>query len=124
MVYLYGLVLCAICPVAAPIIIPIFILLAVLQLVCGTIQPTAMASARRRLRERLTVEVMERRRIEARINERSTFLRAMYAYARPPGAAIIEPMRLTDQQRASIVGRVIAYAIDVVLAVVICGLMR
>jgi hypothetical protein len=91
-----------------------------------------MASARRRLRERLAAELLERRRIEARINERSAFLRAMYAYGRQPGPAIIEPMRLTTDQRTSIIGRVVAYAIVavlavvifVVLAVVIYGLMR
>jgi hypothetical protein len=97
----------------------------VLQLVCGVIQAAATASARRRLRERLAAELLERRRIEARINERSAFLRAMYAYARPPGAAIIDPaMRLTDQQRASILGRLVAYALVAALAVVICGLAR
>jgi hypothetical protein len=78
-----------------------------------------MASARRRSRERLAAELMERQRIEARTNQRSAFLRAMYAYARPPGRAIIEPMRLTHRQRASVLERVIAYAIDVVLAVVV-----
>jgi hypothetical protein len=56
----------------------------VLQLICGIIQAAAMASARRRLRERLAAELLERQRIEARINERSAFLRAMYAYPRPP----------------------------------------
>jgi hypothetical protein len=94
----------------------------VLQLVCGTIQAAVMASARRRLRERLAAELVERQRIEARINERSAFLRAMYAYARPPGTAIIDPaMRLTDQ-RASILGRVIAYVIVAAMAALICGM--
>jgi hypothetical protein len=83
--YIIGALACIACPPAAVLIIPTFILLAILQLVCGIIQAAAMASARRRLRERLAAELRERRRIEARINERSAFLRAMYAYARPSG---------------------------------------
>jgi hypothetical protein len=56
-----------------------------------------MASARRRLRQRLAAELMERQRIEARINERSAYLRMMYNYPRPSTAAIIDPaMRLAD----------------------------
>ena len=83
-----------------------------------------MASARRRLRQRLAAELMERQRIEARINERGAFLRAMYAYARPPAGPIIEPaMRLTDQ-RASILGRVIAFILVAALAAIIFGMTR
>jgi hypothetical protein len=55
-------------------------------------EKTPVASALRRLRERLVAEPRQRRRIEARANERSAFLRATYNYARPPAAAIMEPM--------------------------------
>jgi hypothetical protein len=124
MPYLIGLILCITCPLAAPLIIPTFVLLAVLQLICGTIDSAARAAARRRLRERLAAELRERHTIEARINERSAFLRMMYAYARPPGGAIIEPaMRLTDQ-RASILGRIIAFVLVAALAAIIFGLAR
>jgi hypothetical protein len=75
------------------------------------------------LRERLAAELMERRRIEAATNRRSAFLRMMYSYPRPSAATIIDPaMRLTDQQRASVLGRVLAYVIVAALAVVIFGL--
>ena len=112
------------CPPAAVLIVPTLLMLAVLQVICGTIQAAAAASARRRLRERLAAELRERQRIEARINERGAFLRAMYAYARPPAGPIIEPaMRLTDQ-RASILGRLIAYTLVAALAAVIFGLTR
>jgi hypothetical protein len=97
-------------------------MLLVLQLVCGIVQAAAMASSRRRLRERLAAELLERRRIEAATNRRSDFLRAMYAYARPSRATIIEPMRITDQQRASIIGRLAAYALIAALVVLIFGL--
>jgi hypothetical protein len=124
MPYLIGLILCLTCPLAAPLIIPTFMLLAVLQLICGTIDSAARAAARRRLRARLAAELRERRAIEARAHERGAFLRAMYAYARPPGGTIIEPaMRLSDQ-RASIVGRIIAYALVAALAAIIFGLAR
>jgi hypothetical protein len=68
---------CIACPPAAVLIVPALLLLAVLQLVCGTIQAAAMASARRRLREHLRREALARRAIDARINERSAFLRMM-----------------------------------------------
>jgi hypothetical protein len=131
--YIIGILACIACPPAAVLVIPTLLMLLVLQLVCGSVQAAAMASSRRRLRDRLTGELLERQRIEAATNRRSDFLRAMYAYARPSAAAIIDPaMRITDQRCAFIVGRVIAYAIDVVLgvvilavlAVVIYGLMR
>jgi hypothetical protein len=49
----------------------------------------------------------------------------MYAYPKPSAGPIIDPaMRLTDQQRASILGRLIAYALVAALAVAIFGLMR
>jgi hypothetical protein len=88
----------------------------------------ARASARRRLLARLAAELRERRRIEAATNWRSAFLRMMYNYprpsTRPPAAAIIDPaMRLTDQ-RASILGRLIAYTLVAALAAVIFGLTR
>jgi hypothetical protein len=71
----------------------------------------------------LAAELRERRAIEAGAHERSEFLRAMYA--RPPGGATIEPaMRLTDRQRASILGRIIAYALVAATAAVIFGLAR
>jgi hypothetical protein len=74
------------------------------------------------LRERLAAELLERRRIEARINERSAFLRAMYAYPRPAAAPIIDPaMRITDQ-RASVLGRLVAYALVAAMAAIIFSL--
>jgi hypothetical protein len=69
--YVLGILACIACPPAAVLVIPTLLMLAVLQLVCGIIQAAAMASARRRLRERLAAELMERRRIEAATN-RST----------------------------------------------------
>ena len=63
--------------------------------------------------------------MEARINERSAYLRMMYNYPRPSTAAIIDPaMRITTKQRASILGRVLAYALVAAMAVVIFGLAR
>jgi hypothetical protein len=122
--YLLGLILCIACPPAAVLVIPTLLMLMVLQLVCGITQAAAMASARRRLRERLAAELLERQRIEAETNRRSAFLRMMYNYPRPSTAAIIDPaMRLTDQ-RASIVGRVIAFVLVAALAAIIFGLAR
>jgi hypothetical protein len=122
--YILGILACIACPPAAVLVIPTLLMLLVLQLVCGIIQAAAMASSRRRLTERLAAELLERQRIEARINERSAFLRAMYAYARPPTAPIIHPaMRLTDK-RASVLGRLVAYALVAAMAVVIFGLAR
>jgi hypothetical protein len=70
-------------------------------------------------------ELRERRRIEARTNERSAFLLAMYAYARPRAEPIIEPaMRLTDRQRTFIYARVIAFILVAALAAIIFGLAR
>jgi hypothetical protein len=107
------------------LVVPTLLLLLILQLVCGTIQAAAMVSARRRLMERLAAELRERRRVEARINQRSAILRMMYGYPQPSGPAIIDPaMRITTDQRASI-GRLIAYYVIVAaMAVVIFGLMR
>jgi hypothetical protein len=121
--YLVGLVLCIACPPAAVLVIPTLVMLLVLQLVCGLVQAAAMASSRRRLRERLAAELLERQRIEAATNRRSDFLRAMYAYARPPAAPIIHPaiLRLTDQ-RASIVGRLVAYVLVAAMAAIIFSL--
>ena len=49
----------------------------------------------------------------------------MYNYPRPSTAAIIDPaMRITTKQRASILGRVLAYALVAAMAVVIFGLAR
>ena len=49
----------------------------------------------------------------------------LYSYPRPSTAAIIEPaMRLTDPLRASILGRLVAYALVAAMAVVIFGLAR
>jgi hypothetical protein len=122
MPYLFDLALCIACPPAAVLVIPTFALLAALQLIVGTLESVARATARRRLKERLAAEVRERRRIEARANERSEFLRRMYA-PRPSTAEVIIPaMRLTQQHRASILGRIIAFVLVAALAVVIFGL--
>jgi hypothetical protein len=75
--------------------------------------------------DRLAAELMERRRIEAATNRRSAFIRAMYSYPRPSAAPIIHPaMRLTDAQRASIIGRLVAYVLIAALAVVMFALAR
>jgi hypothetical protein len=122
-VYVLGILACIACPPAAVLVIPTFILLAILQLICGIIQAGAVASSRRRLRERLAAELLERRRIEAATNRRSAFIRMMYSYPRPAAGPIMAPMRhLTHEQRASIIGRCLAYTLIAGLVILIFGL--